>query len=73
MVLVRMKGTAEAYLGKKVTYAVATVPIYFNDAKRQATKHADTIAGLNILRIVNEPTAAAKKNNRGTDESKEPL
>jgi heat shock protein 5 len=59
MVLVKMKETAEAYLGKKVTHAVVTVPAYFNDAQRQATKDAGTIAGLNVLRIVNEPTAAA--------------
>ncbi|KAF8310775.1 heat shock protein 70 [Clavulina sp. PMI_390] len=59
MVLSKMKETAEAYLGKKVTHAVVTVPAYFNDAQRQATKDAGTIAGLNVLRIVNEPTAAA--------------
>ena len=50
---------AEAYLGKKVTHAVVTVPAYFNDAQRQATKDAGTIAGLNVMRIINEPTAAA--------------
>jgi heat shock protein 5 len=54
-----MKETAEAYLGKKVTHAVVTVPAYFNDNQRQATKDAGMIAGLNVLRIVNEPTAAA--------------
>lgn len=59
MVLGKMKETAEAYLGRKVTNAVVTVPAYFNDAQRQATKDAGTIAGLNVLRIVNEPTAAA--------------
>ena len=59
MVLTKMKETAEAYLGKKVTHAVVTVPAYFNDAQRQATKDAGTIAGLNVLRIINEPTAAA--------------
>ncbi|KAL1273568.1 hypothetical protein QQF64_026382 [Cirrhinus molitorella] len=59
MVLTKMKETAEAYLGKKVTHAVVTVPAYFNDAQRQATKDAGTIAGLNIMRIINEPTAAA--------------
>ncbi|AMD22760.1 HHL010Cp [Eremothecium sinecaudum] len=59
MVLGKMKQIAEDYLGKKVTHAVVTVPAYFNDAQRQATKDAGTIAGLNILRIVNEPTAAA--------------
>uniref|UniRef100_A0A3Q3E0K7 78 kDa glucose-regulated protein n=1 Tax=Labrus bergylta TaxID=56723 RepID=A0A3Q3E0K7_9LABR len=59
MVLTKMKETAEAYLGKKVTHAVFTVPGYFNDAQRQATKDAATIAGLNVMRIINEPTAAA--------------
>lgn len=59
MILGKMKEVAEAYLGKKVTHAVVTVPAYFNDNQRQATKDAGTIAGLNVLRIVNEPTAAA--------------
>ncbi|XP_062874518.1 heat shock cognate 70-kd protein, tandem duplicate 3 [Trichomycterus rosablanca] len=59
MVLVKMKETAEAYLGQKVTNAVITVPAYFNDSQRQATKDAGVIAGLNVLRIINEPTAAA--------------
>ncbi|KAG8828432.1 ATPase with role in protein import into the ER [Serendipita sp. 401] len=59
MVLTKMKETAESYLGHAVTHAVVTVPAYFNDAQRQATKDAGTIAGLNVLRIVNEPTAAA--------------
>ncbi|KAI5849792.1 heat shock protein 70 family [Tricharina praecox] len=59
MILGKMKEIAEAYLGKKVTHAVVTVPAYFNDAQRQATKDAGTIAGLNVLRVVNEPTAAA--------------
>merc|ERR1712243_199316 len=59
MVLVKMKETAEAYLGKTVTNAVVTVPAYFNDSQRQATKDAGTISGLNVLRIINEPTAAA--------------
>jgi len=59
MVLIKMKEIAEAYLGKKVTHAVVTVPAYFNDAQRQATKDAGTIAGLNVIRIINEPTAAA--------------
>ena len=59
MVLSKMKDIAEGYLGKKVTHAVVTVPAYFNDAQRQATKDAGTIAGLNVLRVVNEPTAAA--------------
>ncbi|XP_071371750.1 endoplasmic reticulum chaperone BiP-like isoform X2 [Centroberyx affinis] len=59
MVLTKMKETAEAYLGKKVTHAVVTVPAYFSDAQRQATKDAGVIAGLNVMRIINEPTAAA--------------
>ena len=59
MVLIKMKEVAESYLGKKVTDAVVTVPAYFNDSQRQATKDAATIAGLNCLRIINEPTAAA--------------
>merc|ERR1712130_334687 len=59
MVLTKMKETAEAFLGKKVTHAVVTVPAYFNDAQRQATKDAGTIAGLTVMRIINEPTAAA--------------
>jgi len=58
-VLTKMKETAEAYLGEKVTQAVITVPAYFNDAQRQATKEAGAIAGLEVLRIINEPTAAA--------------
>ncbi|HUD53081.1 molecular chaperone DnaK [Parvibaculum sp.] len=57
--LQKMKETAEAYLGEKVTQAVITVPAYFNDAQRQATKDAGKIAGLDVLRIINEPTAAA--------------
>jgi L1 cell adhesion molecule like protein len=59
MVLVKMKETAEAYLGNTVTNAVITVPAYFNDSQRQATKDAGVISGLNVLRIINEPTAAA--------------
>merc|ERR1712191_40526 len=59
MVLLKMKETAEAYLGKTVANAVVTVPAYFNDSQRQATKDAGAIAGLNVLRIINEPTAAA--------------
>ncbi|XP_046556963.1 heat shock protein 70 B2-like [Haliotis rubra] len=59
MILTKMKETAEAYLGSKVTDAVITVPAYFNDSQRQATKDAGTITGLNVLRIINEPTAAA--------------
>ncbi len=58
-ILTKMKETAEAYLGTKVTEAVITVPAYFNDAQRQATKDAGRIAGLDVLRIINEPTAAA--------------
>ncbi|KAJ4751371.1 heat shock protein 70 [Rhynchospora pubera] len=59
MILTKMKETAEAYLGKKIKDAVITVPAYFNDAQRQSTKDAGTIAGLNVVRIINEPTAAA--------------
>ena len=59
MILTKMKETAEAYLGEKVTQAVITVPAYFNDAQRQATKDAGRIAGLEVLRIINEPTAAS--------------
>ena len=59
MILQKMKATAEAFLGRPVKNAVVTVPAYFNDAQRQATKDAGTIAGLNVMRIINEPTAAA--------------
>jgi L1 cell adhesion molecule like protein len=59
MVLIKMREIAEAYLGKEVKNAVITVPAYFNDSQRQATKDAGSIAGLNVLRIINEPTAAA--------------
>ena len=59
MVLTKMKETAESYIGKTITDAVVTVPAYFNDLQRQATKDAGTIASLNVLRIINEPTAAA--------------
>jgi len=59
MILTKMKDTAETFLGKEISNAVITVPAYFNDAQRQATKDAGTIAGLNVLRIINEPTAAA--------------
>jgi molecular chaperone DnaK len=59
LILMKMKETAEAYLGEKVAQAVITVPAYFNDAQRQATKDAGRIAGLEVLRIINEPTAAA--------------
>jgi molecular chaperone DnaK len=69
MVLAKMKQTAEDYLGEKVTDAVITVPAYFNDSQRQATKDAGRIAGLNVLRIINEPTAAALA--YGLDKKKE--
>ena len=59
MILQKLKTDAEAYLGEKVNDAVITVPAYFNDAQRQATKDAGAIAGLNVLRIINEPTAAS--------------
>ena len=59
MILQKLKADAESYLGEKVTEAVITVPAYFNDAQRQATKDAGKIAGLDVLRIINEPTAAA--------------
>src|SRR5438094_5810949 len=59
MILQKMKQTAEDYLGYKVEKAVITVPAYFNDSQRQATKDAGKIAGLDVLRIINEPTAAA--------------
>ncbi|MCU6479596.1 molecular chaperone DnaK [Arthrobacter sp. A2-55] len=68
-ILMKLKNDAEAYLGEKVTDAVVTVPAYFNDAQRQATKEAGEIAGLNVLRIVNEPTAAALA--YGLDKGKE--
>merc|ERR1719262_1428545 len=72
MILTKMKQTAEDYLGKDITHAVVTVPAYFDDAQRAATKDAGTIAGLNVLRIINEPTAAAiayglEKNNKETN------
>ena len=57
MVLTKMKETAESFVGSAVTEAVITVPAYFNDSQRQATKDAGVIAGLNVLRIINEPTA----------------
>jgi len=59
MILRKMKEIAETYLGEEVKHAVVTVPAYFNDAQRQATKDAGTIAGLKIERVINEPTAAA--------------
>ena len=58
-ILMKLKRDAESYLGETISDAVITVPAYFNDAQRQATKEAGEIAGLNVLRIVNEPTAAA--------------
>jgi len=69
MILQKLKTDAEAYLGDKVTEAVITVPAYFNDSQRQATKDAGMIAGLNVLRIINEPTAAALA--YGADKKKE--
>ena len=59
MILAKLKADAEAYLGEKITQAVITVPAYFNDSQRQATKDAGRIAGLEVLRIINEPTAAS--------------
>ena len=59
MILAKLKADAESYLGEKVTEAVITVPAYFNDSQRQATKDAGAIAGLEVKRIINEPTAAA--------------
>jgi molecular chaperone DnaK len=69
MILQKLKADAESYLGEKVTDAVVTVPAYFNDAQRQATKDAGAIAGLNVLRIINEPTAASLA--YGLDKKKE--
>ena len=69
-ILQKMKETAEAYLGETVTQAVITVPAYFNDAQRQATKDAGQIAGLEVLRIINEPTAAALAYGMDKDENK---
>ena len=71
MVLGKMKDIAEGYLGKEVKDAVVTVPAYFNDAQRQATKDAGTIAGLNVMRIINEPTAAAIAYGLDKDKSSE--
>merc|ERR1719321_1429615 len=71
MVLVKMKQTAEAYLGEDVKNAVVTVPAYFNDQQRQATKDAGAIAGLNVMRIINEPTAAAIAYGLGKNTNKE--
>ncbi|MCB8962606.1 MAG: Hsp70 family protein, partial [Ardenticatenales bacterium] len=67
MILQKIKSDAEAYLGEKVTEAVITVPAYFNDSQRQATKDAGKIAGLDVLRIVNEPTASSLAYGLGSD------
>ncbi len=69
MILQKLKMDAESYLGEKITQAVITVPAYFNDAQRQATKDAGTIAGLDVLRIINEPTAAALAYGLDKDEN----
>src|SRR5574340_1126031 len=71
MILAKLKEDAEAYLGEKVTQAVITVPAYFNDSQRTATKHAGEIAGLEVLRIINEPTAASLAYGFGRDQTKE--
>jgi len=73
MVLQKMKETAEAYLGEKVTEAVITVPAYFNDSQRQATKDAGKIAGLEVLRIINEPTAASLAYGLGKERKDEKI
>merc|ERR1719199_1467002 len=79
MVLGKMKEIAERFTGEKIEYAVVTVPAYFNDAQRKATKDAGTIAGLNVMRIINEPTAAAiaygldKKRADGNKKSKKQI
>merc|ERR1712031_10491 len=79
MILLYMKETAEAYLGAKVNDAVVTVPAYFNDSQRQSTKDAGVISGMNVLRIINEPTAAAiaygfnKKHNKDMSKDKRAL
>merc|ERR1711868_165863 len=70
MVLTKMKETAEAYLGKDIKDVVVTVPAYFNDSQRQATKDAGAIASLNVLRIINEPAAAAIAYGLGANKSK---
>ena len=73
MVLVKMKEIAESYTGKKIKNAIVTVPAYFDNSQRQATKDAGAIAGINVLRIINEPTAAAiaygldKKKGKGSE------
>lgn len=69
-VLTKMKETAESFLGRPVTKAVVTCPAYFNDSQRQATKDAGRIAGLDVLRIINEPTAAALSYGLKLDEGK---
>jgi molecular chaperone DnaK len=71
MILRKLKEDAEAYLGEKVTQAVITVPAYFNDAQRTATKHAGEIAGLEVLRIINEPTAASLAYGFGREDTRE--
>jgi molecular chaperone DnaK len=73
MVLQKMKETAESYLGEKVTQAVITVPAYFNDSQRQATQDAGKIAGLEVLRIINEPTAASLAYGLGKDKTDEKI
>jgi molecular chaperone DnaK len=73
MILQKMKETAEAYLGEKITQAVITVPAYFNDSQRQATKDAGKIAGLEVLRIINEPTAASLAYGLGKGKSNEKI
>ncbi|MBM3213176.1 molecular chaperone DnaK, partial [Candidatus Poribacteria bacterium] len=73
MILQKMKETAEAYLGEKVTQAIITVPAYFNDSQRQATKDAGKIAGLEVLRIINEPTAASLAYGLGKDKKDEKI
>jgi molecular chaperone DnaK len=73
MILQKMKETAEAYLGEKVTQAIITVPAYFNDSQRQATKDAGKIAGLEVLRIINEPTAASLAYGLGKNKKDEKI
>jgi len=73
MILQKMKETAEAYLGEKVTQAIVTVPAYFNDSQRQATKDAGKIAGLEVLRIINEPTAASLAYGLGKERKDEKI
>ena len=73
IILQKMKQIAENYLGQTVTSAVITVPAYFNDAQRQATKDAGKIAGLDVKRIINEPTAAALAYGLDKQKAKEPL